>query len=174
MSIGRLPLASATERKRARTSSSHEPSGTRARRPARLPGALSDVADIYLESAEFDRDDPRASIRSIARRSRLPITRGARSKDFAVAFRQVSALEGLATALEKAGPARGQSPSTPARRTVDEVGCPSARIVVHSDQASRSHQRCRALKRPPVDPCCIVFLELHDRWQAGRYPVQLL
>jgi serine/threonine protein kinase/tetratricopeptide (TPR) repeat protein len=69
------------------------------------PGALSDVADIYLQSAEFNRGDPRASI-PLYRTSLAAADRAATfvPKDFGVAFRQVSALEGLAAALEKTGP----------------------------------------------------------------------
>jgi tetratricopeptide (TPR) repeat protein len=70
------------------------------------PGALSDVADIYFESAEFNRADPRAAI-PLYRRSLAAADRAAAfvPKDFGVAFRQVTALEALATALEKIGPA---------------------------------------------------------------------
>ena len=82
------------------------------------PGALSDVADVYLESAEFDRGDPRASI-PLYRKSLAAADQAAAlvPKDFGVAFRQVSALEGLATALEKTGP------------SVDEVKALRQRLV---------------------------------------------
>ena len=55
-------------------------------------GALSDVADIFLESAEFNRDDPRVSI-PLYRKSLAAADQAAAlvPKDFGVAFRQVSA-----------------------------------------------------------------------------------
>jgi tetratricopeptide (TPR) repeat protein len=68
------------------------------------PGALSDVADIYIEWAELEGDDPQASI-PYYRKSLAAADRAAAllPKDFAVAFRQVTALEGLAAQLEKTG-----------------------------------------------------------------------
>jgi tetratricopeptide (TPR) repeat protein len=70
------------------------------------PGALSDVADMSREFAEFHRDDPRASI-PFYRRSLEAADRAAAivPKDFGVAFRQVKALEGLAGKLDETGAA---------------------------------------------------------------------
>ena len=66
--------------------------------------ALSDVADFYLTAADVDRNDPKTSV-SLYRKALAPADRAAAlaPKDFAVAFRQVKALEGLAAALDKAG-----------------------------------------------------------------------
>jgi tetratricopeptide (TPR) repeat protein len=66
------------------------------------PGALSDVADMYIEWAEFEHDNPRAAI-PYYRKSLAAADRAAAivPKDFGVAFRQVTALEGLAQQLEK-------------------------------------------------------------------------
>jgi tetratricopeptide (TPR) repeat protein len=82
------------------------------------PGALSDVADIYLESADFNRDDPRASI-PLYRKSLAAADEAAGlvPKDFGVAFRQVTALEGLAAAMEQA------------RSSADEVNAVRQRLV---------------------------------------------
>ncbi len=70
------------------------------------PAALSDVADIHLEFAELERGDPRAAIPHY-RRSLAAADQAAAvvPKDFAVAFRQVTALEGLARALDSTGQA---------------------------------------------------------------------
>jgi serine/threonine protein kinase/tetratricopeptide (TPR) repeat protein len=67
--------------------------------------ALSDVADFYLTAADVDRNDPKTSV-SLYRKALAPADRAAAlaPKDFAVAFRQVKSLEGLAAALDKAGP----------------------------------------------------------------------
>jgi serine/threonine protein kinase/tetratricopeptide (TPR) repeat protein len=66
--------------------------------------ALSDVADFYLTAADVERSDPPASA-SLYRKALAPADRAAAlgPKDFGVAFRQVKALEGLATALNSAG-----------------------------------------------------------------------
>jgi serine/threonine protein kinase/tetratricopeptide (TPR) repeat protein len=69
------------------------------------PGALSDVADVYLESAKLNLSDRDASIQ-LYRKSLAAADQAAAlvPKDFAVAFREVGALEGLAAALGKQGP----------------------------------------------------------------------
>jgi tetratricopeptide (TPR) repeat protein len=68
------------------------------------PGALSDMADIAIEWAEFEQADSRAAVPHY-RTSLAAADRAATflPKDFAVAFRQVTALEGLAAQLEKTG-----------------------------------------------------------------------
>ncbi len=68
------------------------------------PAALSDIADLAIEWAELERDNPAASIPHY-RKSLAAADRAATllPKDFAVAFRQVTALEGLAAQLEKTG-----------------------------------------------------------------------
>ncbi len=68
--------------------------------------ALSDIADIAIEFADLDRDDPHAAIPHY-RRSLAAADQAAAllPKDFAVAFRQVVALEGLTRQLEKTGQA---------------------------------------------------------------------
>jgi tetratricopeptide (TPR) repeat protein len=70
------------------------------------PLALSDIAEISRELAEFERDDPRASIphyrKSLAAADQAAVLV---PKDFAVAFRQVKALEGLIAELTKTGAA---------------------------------------------------------------------
>ena len=68
--------------------------------------ALSDIADIAIEFADLDRNDPHAAIPHY-RRSLAAADQAAAllPKDFAVAFRQVVALEGLTRQLEKTGQA---------------------------------------------------------------------